>query len=208
MRNLALLALAALSVPVLAAGQFVQSFTGGSNFTSFYGSAQATPDMVGYRFTANTNLFVTDLGMWIASPTNPGLDQVHRVILWDTNAASIVASAVVDSTSTVMGDWVFTAITPVALTSGTNYTIAADYWTGGLDWYNSGASSVTFDSDLSFVTRLAPTAINMGYVMPTLTATGNGRFGPNLITAAIPEPASMAVLGLGALALLRKKRKV
>jgi len=186
-------------------GPAVISWTGGSQFSSFYGSLQATPDMVGFRFNVSTDLLVTELGFW--GDTSGGQQASHEVMLWRQSDAFLMGQATVAPGAPV-DTFGYTAVSPILLTAGVDYVVAADYWTGGPDAYVSGPTSATYDPLMTHVGASHPAAINMGYVMPTtLTTSNRGRFGPNMTLAAVPEPASFAVLGLGAAALLRRRRQ-
>lgn len=208
MKKIAILALlGVVSSQAMAFGPGVVSWTGGSRFASFYTSAQATPDMVGFQFSVNSAANLTHLGMWRDNDVN-GLEQTHQVMLWRLGDGALLSQATVTNANPLTGDFHYAAVSPVTLQTGQTYVIAADYWSGGLDGYISTPTSAVYDSNITHIGAAHPAAVNMGYVMPTLvTTTNRGRFGPNFMTEAVPEPATMAVLGLGAAALLRRRKK-
>lgn len=207
MKTTFILSLVATSAVSFAFGPAVQSFTGGSRFISFSSSAQATPDVVGFRFTLADSRLVTNLGVWRDNDAG-GLQQAHQVGIWDLSTATLVTSATVDNTGSLIGDHYYAAVSPVVLNAGTTYVIGATYWTGGLDGYISNPTTLTLDSGVTVLGSVAPATANLGFVMPTgFTAGARGRHGPNFITAPVPEPATLAVVGFGALAMIRRRKR-
>jgi len=208
MRILAIASILGACSVSYALGPAVQSWTGGTRFASFFTSAQATPDMVGFQFSVNTNVDVSQFGIWNDNDAN-GLDQTHRVLLWRLSDQALLSDVTVTPGDTLISGFRYATGANVSLVTGTTYVIAADYWSGGLDGYISTPTSAVYDSAMTHIGAAAPAVVNSGYVMPTaLVTTNRGRFGPNMIfTDPVPEPATMVALGLGAAALLRRRRK-
>lgn len=99
----------------------VTSLSGGLTFTNF----SSTDQTVGWRFTANDGISVADLGFYDVTPSTP-LDKTHEVGLW-TRGGMLLASTTIQTTSTLVGDFPFEAITPVALTAGSSYLFGASF---------------------------------------------------------------------------------
>ncbi len=174
-----LMAVLAAFTAQAASAQAIQSWTGGSEFTSYYGSAAG--DVVGYRFMVNTDVAVESLGAWNADTGGGGgLDSDHEVGIWD-DTMTLIASATVTPTSTVDGDFRYEAITPVILATGTLYTIGAIYTPTDDDNYISSATGLVTDPDVTWVNAVFPAAAELGFVFPTEDSapTSQGRFGPN-----------------------------
>ena len=69
----------------------VSGFTGGSGpFGAFYGDSTEDGDVVGFSFTADVNLTVTDLGI-LNEPGDGILDSAHMVGLWDATTQALLA---------------------------------------------------------------------------------------------------------------------
>jgi hypothetical protein len=176
MKHLLFLAVLLICAPV-AFGQAVTGFSGGSQYDSYYGSAAG--DVVGWRFTVAQEMEVTDLGVWNNDQTG-GLESSHETGIWNSSQ-TLLASVVVDNTGTVVGDWIYEAITPIILSPGETYTIGSSYVSGDNDWYISSASSMTTDPDVTFIESTYPASGELGFVFPASSSSSFGRFGPNFI---------------------------
>ena len=201
-------ALAAASSAALAQAPSpaVTGFTGGSQFGSFFGGLVAG-DVVGFRFTSDLDQQVTALGVWGRDTQlgNTGLTSDHQVGLWRDSDQALLGTVTVSPSDVMIGDWHYADLaSPVALSAGTSYTVGALYDTTDGDSYITSPTSVSTDG-ISFTMGVAPTAGDLGFTYPGQTSANQGRFGPNLLTA-IPEPASMGLLAVSGLALVRRRR--
>ena len=197
-----------LAIPSSAA-PVLTSFTGGGGpFVTFYGGS--TGDVVGYSFTADINLTVTDLGI-LDDPLDAVLDSAHQVGLWDATTQVLLASISVDSTDTLIGGFFYATLgAPVNLTAGSSYVLGALYSTADDDGYWSGPTSVTLNQ-ISNTVAVFPSSSDLGFVFPTETSDGNlGRIGPNMLAvpATVPEPSSMFLLSLGLAGFVATRRRV
>ena len=209
-RTFAIVALAGVSS--LATAQAVTGFTGGSQFTSFFGGAIAG-DTVGWQFTVNSDIFVTDLGVWNADTAlgNEGLTSDHRIGIWDLTTGALMVDGSAGPGGAVSGEWTYSAVINTMLTTGNTYVIGALYNAGGVedgDNYISSASSVSMDPTINFGGGRSPLAADMGFALPETFSgsTSLGRFGPNFQFTPVPTPGSMAILGLGGLMVTRRRR--
>lgn len=203
----ALLAVAGASA--VANAQAVQGFTGGSQFGSYYGGLIAD-DVIGWRFTVNEDVFVTDLGVW-NQDTQVGLEGLtsdHQVGIWDLDTGTLLVSGVAGPSGTAIGAFTYTDVADTLLTTSGNYVIGAMYGADDGDSYISSATSVTMDSAVNFGGGVFPDAADLGFVMPGQWSGGlsNGRFGPNFLFRPVPAPGALAMLGLGGLVATRRRR--
>jgi len=189
----------ALCAPVLAQTPGLLSFSGGSTYSSYYGSAPPEGDVIGWEFAVNDNITVTDLGAWNDSIS--GMLDTHKVGIWDMNE-NLLGMVVVDPTDPLVDDFRYHSLaTPLALTAGENYVIGAGgYYSAGNDWYVSSASSASWSPEITFQNSRYPLAIDMGFVFPASISGSIGRFGPNFL---FPEPCTL--ITLAGLALLRRR---
>jgi len=196
----------------LASAQAVNGFTGGSQFDSFFGGTIAG-DTVGWQFTVNEDIFVTDLGVWNQDTQggSEGLTSDHRIGIWNLDTGDLLVEGVAGPGGDVVGDWTYTSIASTELNTGNTYVIGALYNAGGVgdgDNYISSASSVTMDPTINFGGGRSPLDADIGFALPETFsgATSFGRFGPNFLFTPVPAPSSLALLGLGGLAATRRRR--
>ena len=178
MRLIMCLIMVLVCVPV-AFGQAILTFTGGTEYDSYYGSVAG--DVVGWRFTVTEQIEVSDLGVWNNDKTG-GLESPHEVGIWD-DSQTLLTSVIVDGSGTVVDDWIYASITPVIIDPGVTYTIGALYVSGDDDWYISSATSSTTDPFVTWVNAVYPFEGELGFVFPENDSDPSsvGRFGPNFI---------------------------
>ncbi len=204
-------AVVALALAGTATGQAITGFSGGAQFGSYWGGL-VDGDVVGFRFTLNNDVIVTDLGVWNAD-TQIGLEGLtsdHMVGIWDAGGNLVVSGSAGPGGSAV-GDWTYESVAPTQLNTGTTYTIGALYDAGGVpdgDSYISSATGITSDADVNWLNSVFPSVENLGFAFPTedSASSSGGRFGPNFLFRPVPAPASAALLGLGGIAAARRRR--
>ena len=185
----------------------ITSVTPAGLFGSFYGTDTETdPGVVGFKFTMNQDVFVTDLGVW-DDDGDQTLASSHQVGIWEVSSTNLLVDATVDGNSTFDSEFLYESVSSTMLTAGTEYIIGATYWSGNGDSYTSNGT-YGLSGDINIINGVFPDAGGLGFIMPGSDSAGNsGRVGPNFKYEPVPEPATMAVLGLGALAALRRKKK-
>ncbi len=204
MRTVTILSVCGLASAALAQGPAVVDYGAGGVFDIFYGGS--TGDVIGYRFTADVDMFVTDLGVANDDVNDGVLDSAHMVGIWRNSDMALLGSVSVDASGTPVGRFIYESVAPIALSAGESYTAGAMYAGGDLDSYTSGPGSITLDG-ISGTTAVFPSATDLGFVFPTEESGGNaGRIGPNFIWEPIPAPSSLALLGLGGLVATRRRR--
>ncbi|MBI5706202.1 MAG: PEP-CTERM sorting domain-containing protein [Armatimonadetes bacterium] len=193
MKKLALISLAA----VAASSAFGQAweFSGISiNYTNGYWS-------LGCQFDVLNPVSVYALGSY--DDNGDGfLSGSQDVGIFDMSS-NLLASTTVTSSDTLLGHFRYASITPLYLAAG-RYMIAS---TTGIDNYTWATSGFYTDPNIAFVTDAYSASATL--VAPTGgggTAGGDGWWGPNMLIHPVPEPASMAVLGLGLLAVVRRRK--
>jgi hypothetical protein len=150
----------------------------------------------GLFFTPTINIYVTALGF-----VDPGSRAGNAVGLYDVPTSTLLASAMVTSSSTASGFFLYAPISPVSLTAGHEYAVASFYTPGtGATGYTVGGSvgaapGITFDG--------YKYDYNSTFDLPTISYLPS-IFGPNFqyAVAPVPEPTTMTIIIAGALLLL------
>lgn len=202
MKKQMILTVLLLMVPPVLAGTnvFTQSYTGDNN--GFTGR-------VGYSFMTNQNIGVDSLGRCV---TGGALNANHTIELFDVATRNLIASVTVTSTSNIdaLGYAFENLSVPVILSQGSEYLLYTSETAGDGDLWK-GAVYVTGGYDTSIMMILGyefsyevagePMPFPLGYHYGQNAAAGIVSF----TSIAVPEPASIGLLGIGTFALLKKK---
>lgn len=197
------------TILAMALGMVVSGFAVGQNTASFYaggGIEQGFNGATGWQFTVNAVLNVNMLGYYDLGAD--GLGDDHNVGLFDSaNPGVALATAVIPAGTgaTLIDGTRFVGISAVQLNPGTSYYLLADNNT--LDNYAYANGIVTFSPEVNWTSysyTVANDILDASVLHPGGLA---GNLGPNFRYGIVPEPASMAVLGMGALALIRRRKK-
>jgi len=157
---------------------------------------------LGFVFTANSAVSVTSLGYFYDpnfSKTAP-FAKPHDVGLYTQNGTLLIQTSVT-ANGAQDGGFLYTDITPFALTPGTQYVVAGV--TGADDPYlyayndSSGNSAITIDPAITYIQNRYAVSDMLAYPGSTDASSEPGFFGPNFKTSptgasTVPEPGQSA----------------
>jgi hypothetical protein len=178
------------------------SYSGGANTTIGGGNTY------GFQFTPLVNIIVDSLG-YIDVGQN-GLAAGHQAGIWDSSGTLLTSATL--TTGTLEGpvldgaQFTYTAITPITLFAGNTYTIGAEEDSADPIFYDFSAIQTSAAPSLLTVSSVGYYVVNQGFAEPTSTI-GNHYDIVNFTASAVPEPSSLALAGLGALALASRLRR-
>ena len=178
------------------------------SFTNATFVADAAPYSLGWDFTLNQDVLVTHLGYYDRG--NNGLVQNHHVGIFRVSDQQLLVSNTVFTTDPLaVGDapegfYRYHDIADFLLTTGITYRIVAT---------TSSSDGYAYDGYQGFASHPALATVGNGYWRSTVDlefpSNLNGPIyaGPNMLLDAIPEPASVGLLAVGALLVFRHARR-
>lgn len=198
----AILTIALLSVSLLANAQLIQNFSGGDNLN-------VGPGTAGYEFTVgSTPITIQGLGL-LATLDTGTLSASHEVGLWDTTPQrNLLGSVTVTpgNSSAINGFWYVNLASPLTLSAGTHYVLAAQYSDVDFDQVKGNVTSVTM-SGATLGNALLSSGTGFGFPDIDVSGANLGFIGPNAAFTVVPESAGTALavgFGLVALAVFRR----
>lgn len=157
----------------------------------------------GWRFTANENITLTELGLW--DDDNDGMDIDHPIGIWRFDTAQLLTSGVISAGTgdTLVNHFRYVDVPDVPLLAGVDYVL-------GFYTPSANEDEMVYASPTDWWANPAITYVEARYggnnslLMPgPNTTTTYYRVGPNF--QFVPEPGTMGVLLVAGLMLIRRR---
>ncbi len=193
-----------LAICLVAAG-FASAQTAAFTMSGIVNDNNNNTWCLGWSFTTNAAVSVTALGWY--DTNQDGLNERHSVGIFDDTTQLLVAGAstVVSTADPLTAQFRYHAVTAVLIPNH-SYELVGTTGDTFTDTYTWDPQTINFNPLITFGQDRYDVSTTLIYATST-TGTTVGWFGPNMKIAAVPEPATFAALGLGALVLIRRRRK-
>lgn len=156
------------------------------------------PYMMGYEFSVSIDQTAVALGAFDDQGDGFAIGQ-HHVGLW-TDSGTLLADTFVSSSDALQGHFRYASIAGVQLLAGQTYIVGADNWGGNGDnwaWREQGTMGLVEAPGIKHIQDKF--TFGSGFVFPNQSegTFRDGFYGGNLMVAAVPEPATYALMALG-----------
>jgi hypothetical protein len=179
------------------AAHATDAITLGTGYTNFTNG----PWTLGFEFSPVSNISVTSLGDYFPA----GAAATGSVGLW-TASGTLLASASVSTPGAVADGYVFTAITPVALTAGQDYIVGGT--TNGADYAVYYSKGFGVAAGINYIVHIESSGNSLTFPQDKYTSFDD--FGGNFQFGGVPETSTWVMMlagfaGLGFLGYRRNK---
>lgn len=207
------LAVAVFGLMALSAEQAHATSVSGATLTSAGSFYPGDPYTLGFEFTVNHAITVTDLGVYNNNPT-AGLAAPSQVGIW-TLAGTLLASTTVPAGTggTLVNGFRYSSIAPLALTTGVHYIVGAYLKDTATSFNTSQNGSGFYDPAINGILDRFSATSSFSAPLTTDGFAGGAWLGGNFLftgAASVPEPStivSLAIAGLMGVGVTVRRRK-
>jgi len=166
---------------------------------------QSVTGTIGWEFSVNQAITVTHLGLFDLG--QDGLAESHTIGVWSITGGGPLFQATLPAGNATLldGKFRYVPIADFTLQPG-SYVIGAQYFGASADARVSDALGISTAPSIAYVGGRFGVGANLPF--PGASSGSGHYFGPNFQIVPVPEPSTLALFGLGGIAIgvLRKMR--
>ena len=163
-----------------------------SGWTPHSSEPQVNSASLGWQFTVNKQIAVTQLGFWDLGQN--GLNDAHSVAIWNSAQSILVQASIPGgTTASLAGEFRYVPVTNTILSPGQTYYIASFFLGSANEPRSTDNGTVTTSPDINYQNGRFVASSSLAFPTTDVPAAGALYFGPTFQYSVVPEPSCIAL---------------